>query len=105
MGNLPEAQTYMALLCKAGRADRKHHLLRDRLSHLAEGHYDLQGDVSRPGKPAPANPATATTMTSAPVPMICEPTDADLASTVTAFRRFEGVAAVKANVRQRKADS
>mmetsp|Transcript_92357 Transcript_92357/g.245361 ORF Transcript_92357/g.245361 Transcript_92357/m.245361 type:complete len:179 (-) Transcript_92357:98-634(-) len=38
--------SYLGLLRSAVRSDRR--LLRDRLSHLAEGQYDLQADVVRP---------------------------------------------------------
>mmetsp|Transcript_41217 Transcript_41217/g.83085 ORF Transcript_41217/g.83085 Transcript_41217/m.83085 type:complete len:171 (-) Transcript_41217:86-598(-) len=40
------SESYLGLLRSTVRADRR--LLRDRLSHLAEGQYDLQGDVVRP---------------------------------------------------------
>mmetsp|Transcript_31651 Transcript_31651/g.57603 ORF Transcript_31651/g.57603 Transcript_31651/m.57603 type:complete len:186 (+) Transcript_31651:35-592(+) len=87
----PSQKTYTALLKSLHRVDGK--LLRDRLSHLAEGEYDVATDVVRPraGRTVAERPAA---------PMAVD----DAEDVGSLFRRREGAEQAKANRRRRSED-
>eukprot|EP00931_Biecheleriopsis_adriatica_P120810 TRINITY_DN95905_c0_g1_i1.p1 TRINITY_DN95905_c0_g1~~TRINITY_DN95905_c0_g1_i1.p1 ORF type:complete len:193 (+),score=51.58 TRINITY_DN95905_c0_g1_i1:27-581(+) len=83
-------KSYIGLLKDMSRIDGK--LLQSRLSHLAEGEYDLNGDVVRPrGVNAQQLPSTMAV-------------DQEASNPGCVFHRRQGAQGAKANARRRKPD-